>query len=154
MSKTSSAIFQGAVWVLLLGQLSQADSPVPVTRMDIFVTAEQPIKRLDTFVAKHPDITLHVHTLDAIENLEDELSNGLPGGLREAKRLVLTRLQQLSRDKRAQLKHSAASIATALHYGVVKYPAIVFDAEFVVYGLTDPVLALMRYGRWRLAEAS
>ncbi len=154
MSKTPSAIFLSAVLVVLLGQLSQADSAVPVTRIDVFVTAEQSVKRLDTFVAKHPDITLHVHTLDAIENLEDELSKGLPADPREAKRLALDRLKQLSKDTRYQLEHAATAIATALHYGVVKYPAIVFDAEFVVYGVTDPVLALRHYHRWRLVEAS
>ena len=154
MSKISSAILLGALLVLLLGQLSQADSAVPVRRMDVFDTAEQTVKRLDTFVAEHPDIILHVHTLDAIENLEDELSKGLPRDAREAKRLALMRLKQLSKETRYQLEHAATAIATALHYGVVKYPAIVFDAEFVVYGVTDPVLALRHYRRWRLAEAS
>ncbi len=154
MSKTSSAILPGAVLVLLLGQLSQADNPLPVRRMDVFVTAEQSVKRLDTFVARHPDITLYVHTLDAIEKLEDELSKGLPADPREAKRLALIRLKQLSKDTRHQLEHAATSIATALHYGIVKYPAIVFDAEFVAYGVTDPVLALRLYHGWRLAEAS
>ena len=156
MSKTSNAIFLSVVLALLLGvaQLSQADDGALATRMDVFITANQPIKRLDVFVLRHPDIALRVHTLDAIESLEDNLSRGLPADPHLAKRLALVRLKQLSKDTRAQLQHSATAIATALHYGVEQYPAIVFDAEFVVYGLTDPFRALEHYQRWRLAEAS
>jgi len=156
MSKPSNQIFLGAVFALLLGlgERSQADNPVSASRMDLFITADQPIKRLDAFVLRHPEITLRIHTLDAIETLEDELSRGLPADPQRAKRLALARLQQLNKDTRSQLEHSATSIATALHYGVERYPAIVFDAKFVVYGLTDPLRALEHYRRWRLAEAS
>ncbi len=95
-----------------------------------------------------------MHTLNAIETLEDELSRGLPADPDQAKRLALGRLQQLSTHNRSQLQHAATSIATALSYGVKKYPAIVFDGEFVVYGLSDPFRGLEHYRRWRLAEAS
>jgi len=154
MSKTSNAIFLGAMLALLLGELSNAENLISAARMDVFITANQPIDRLEAFVLRHPEVTLRVHTLDAIENLEDVLSQGLPADPREAKRLALARLKRLSKDNRAQLQHSATAIATALHYGVDQYPAIVFDAEFVVYGLTDPYRALEHYRRWRLAEAS
>ena len=156
MSKPSNPILLGAVLALLLGvaQPSQADKGASATRMEFFITADQPIERLDAFVLRYPDIELRVHTLDAIENLEDELSTGLPADPRSAKRLALARLTHLSKDTRAQLQHAATSIATALHYGIEQYPAIVFDAEFVVYGLTDPFRALEHYRRWRLAEAS
>ena len=156
MSKPSNATFLGAALALLLGvaQLSLADSPASAKHMDIFITTDQPVERLDAFVAKHPKITLRVHTLNAIENLEDELSQGLSANPQQAKRLALTRLKQLSKDTRAQLQHSATSIGTALHYGVEQYPAIVIDHEFVVYGLTDPIRALQRYRRWRQSAAS
>ena len=52
-----------------------------------------------------------------------------------------------------QLEHSATSLSKALHYGVEKYPAIVFDGELVVYGLTDLTLALTQYRRWQSGEA-
>ncbi len=152
MSKTLSAILLGAVSVLLLGQVSQVDSAVPATRMDVFITADQAIQQLDSFVAKHPDITLRIHTLDAIETLKAKLSKGLPADPHEANRVALSRLRQLSKEDRAELEHAATSIATAVNYGVMKYPAIVFDSEFVVYGLTDPVSALAHLQRWRRAE--
>ena len=154
MSETSKAIFFSAVLVLLLGELSQAEQLPPATRMDIFTSSDLPIKRLHGFVLRHPEIALRVHTLDAIERFEDDLSQGLPADPYRAKRLALGRLQQLSTHNRTRLQHAATSIATALSYGVKKYPAIVFDGEFVVYGLSDPLRALEHYRRWRLAEAS
>ena len=152
MSETSKAIFFSAVLVLLLGELIQAEQLPPATRMDIFTSSDSPIKRLNGFVSRHPKIRLHVHTLDAIETLEDELSQGLPADPQQAKRLALGRLQQLSTHNRSQLQHAATAIATALSYGVTKYPAIVIDGEFVVYGLSDPLRALEHYRRWRPAE--
>ncbi len=154
MSSTPNAFILSAVLVLLLAELSQADKLITAARMDIFTTSNLPIKRLNGFILRHPEIALHVYTLDAIETLEDDLSRDLPSDPQQAKRLALRRLQQLSRHNRSQLQHAATSIATALSYGVKKYPAIVFDGEFVVYGLSDPLRALEHYRRWRPAEAS
>jgi len=154
MSKPPIAIFLGVMLALLLAELTYAENPILAARMDVFITANQPIERLDAFVSRHPEVTLRVHTLDAIENLEDMLSQGLPAEPHGAKRLALARLKQLGKDTREQLQQSATAIATALQYGVEQFPAIVFDTEFVVYGLTDPFSALKVYQRWRLAEAS
>ena len=154
MKKPSVLVPICAVIVLLLGEQSQADDLLPVTRMDLFITTGQATNRLDTFAAKHPEITLRVHILDAIENFEGELSRGLPRDPREAKSLALSRLKQLSKDKRAELEHAGTSIATAVHYGVMKYPAIVIDGEFVVYGLSGPLSALEHFRHWHSAKAS
>ncbi len=154
MSRTPNAFILSAVLVLLLAELSQAEQMPPAAHMDIFTTSNQPIKRLNVFVLRHPEIALRVHTLDAIERFEDDLSQGLPADPQQAKRLALGRLQQLSTHNRTQLQHAATSIATALSYGIKKYPAIVFDGEFVVYGLSDPLRALEHYRRWRLPVAS
>jgi integrating conjugative element protein (TIGR03757 family) len=154
MKKPFSAISLFVVLALLLIEPSHAAKPARITRIDVFITADQLINRFDAFVAKHPEITVRVHTLDAIENLKDELSTGLPRDPREAKRVALSRLKQLSKNKRAELEHAATSIATALAYGVTQYPAIVFNSEFVVYGLSDPLPALEHFQRWHLAKAS
>ena len=154
MNRPSNTISACVVLALLFGELSQADEPAPATRMDVFVTANETGEQLDAFVMKHPEISVRVHTLDAIENLEDELSKGLPGDPRAAKRLALSRLKRLAKDKRAELEHAGTSIAIALHHGVMKYPAIVFENEFVVYGIHDPYRALEYFHHWRLAEGS
>jgi integrating conjugative element protein (TIGR03757 family) len=154
MKKPFLAVSLFVVLALLLVESSHAGKPAPTRRIDVFITADQTINRFDAFVANHPEITVRVHTLDAIENLKDELSAGLPRDPREAKRVALSRLKQLSKNKRAELEHAATSIATARAYGVIKYPAIVFNSEFVVYGLSDPLPALEHFQRWHLAKAS
>ena len=154
MKKPFSAISLFVVLALLLAEPSHAAKPGPITRIDVFITADPAIKHFDAFVAGHPEITLRVHTLDAIENLKDELSTGLPRDPREAKRVALSRLKQLSKNNRAELEHAATSIATALSYGVIQYPAIVFNSQFVVYGLSDPLPALEHFQCWHLAKAS
>ena len=142
--------------LFVLGQVSQADKRTALTptRIEIFTTVVQPISAIDTFVGNHPEIDVHIHPLDAIEQLEDRMSQGLPADPDKAQRIVLERLQRLSKGARRQLEHSAKSLTKAVQYGVAKYPAIVFDGELVVYGLTDLSLALRQYRRWRAGEAS
>ncbi len=154
MKKPFLAISLFVVLALLLVESSHAGKPARTTRIDVFITADQMINRFDAFVAKHPEITVRVHTLDAIKNLKVELSTGLPRDPREAKRVALSRLKQLSKNRRAELEHAATSIATALAYGVMKYPAIVFNSEFVVYGVSDPFSALEHFQRWHRAKTS
>ena len=46
--------------------------------------------------------------------------------------------------------HSAATgLAKALQYGVERYPAVVFDGEVAIYGVTDIREVLQRYQQWR-----
>ena len=97
-------------------------------------------------------IAIQIHEVDAIKGLEDTLSQGLAADPDKAKRLVLERLQQLNNETRSQLEHSATALARAVQYGVEKYPAMVFDGEVVVYGLTDLSVALMHYRLWRSGE--
>ncbi|MCB1718714.1 MAG: DUF1525 domain-containing protein, partial [Candidatus Competibacteraceae bacterium] len=37
----------------------------------------------------------------------------------------------------------------ARELGIDRYPAVVFDSQFVVYGLTDLPAALAHYRRWQ-----
>ena len=51
------------------------------------------------------------------------------------------------------MKHAALGLARAVQYGVDRYPAIVFNATAVVYGVTGLVEAVQRYDAWRGAQA-
>jgi integrating conjugative element protein (TIGR03757 family) len=48
-----------------------------------------------------------------------------------------------------RLENSAKGLAQALHYGIDRTPAIVFDGQAVIYGVTDVDEAIERYTRWR-----
>ncbi|MEA2093693.1 MAG: DUF1525 domain-containing protein [Pseudomonadota bacterium] len=40
-------------------------------------------------------------------------------------------------------------LARALQYGIDRYPAIVFDGQLVVYGVTELGQALHQYYHWQ-----
>ena len=151
-----AAICTSPVLTLLfvLSQVTQAEkwSGMLPTRIEIFTTADQPISAMDTVVQQYPDIVLRVHKLDAIKQTEGKLSEGLPADPDKAERLVLTRLQRLGKTTLGELEQSATSLAKAVQYGVVKYPAIVIDGAFVIYGLTDLAVALTHYRHWQAGE--
>ena len=157
MTRKTAAIKTNAMFTLLfvLSYVTQAEKLVVMTptSIEIFTTIDQPISAINTFVAKHPEIDVRVHKLDAIKQLEGKLSQGLSADPDKAKRLVLRKLQQLGKETRSQLELSARSLAKAVQYGIEKYPAIVFDGEFVVYGLSDLSAALRHYRHWQVGEA-
>ena len=158
VTKRTAAICTSTVLTLLfvLSQVTQAEkwAEMAPTRIEIFTTADQPITAMDTVVQQYPDIVLRVHKLDAIKQTEDKLSEGLPADPHKAERLVLMRLQQLGKTTLSELEHSALSLAKAVQFGVEKYPAIVIDGEFVIYGLTDLAVALTHYRHWQAGESS
>ena len=158
MTKNTAAIHTGTVFTLLfvLSQLTWAEKHMVITprSIEIFTTTDQPIHAIDRLVEKHMHIAIQIHELDAIKGLEYTLSQGLAADPDKAKRLVLDRLQQLDKGTRSQLEDSATALAKAVQYGVEKYPAMVFDGELVVYGLTDLSVAVMHYRLWRAGETS
>ncbi len=154
----TAAICTSTVLTLLfvLSQVAQAEKRTAMapTYIEVFTTADEPITAMDTVVQQYPDIVLRVHSLDAIKRTEDKLSKGLPADPEKAERMVLTRLQQLGKTSHGELEHSATSLAKAVQYGVEKYPAIVIDGEFVIYGLTDLAAALTHYRHWQAGDSS
>ena len=158
MTRNAAAIHASTVFTLLfvLNQLTWAEKQMVMTptSIEIFTTTDQPISAIDRFVEEHRSIGIRIHKLDAIKGLEDTLSQGLSADADKAKRPVLERLQQLNKGTRSQLEHSATALAKAVQYGVEKYPAIVFDGELVVYGLTDLSAALTHYHLWQAGATS
>ena len=60
------------------------------------------------------------------------------------------RLGQVADGSRLDLaRQSAAGLINAAEYGVDRYPAIVFDGNAVVYGVTDIGEALRHYRKWK-----
>lgn len=92
---------------------------------------------------------LHVYELDGIRRIETELSKGLAADPVQSKRIALQRIQQLDEPIRARMKSTAEGLARAIQYGIERYPAIVFDGQTVVYGVTDLTVALAHYQAWR-----
>jgi len=138
------ALFAGVV---------QAGRPVEVHPhlVELFTTIDSPIAgeagiNRQTLLG---ETEFHVYKLDGIRRTEAKLSEGLPADPEQSKRAVLQRFQQLSEADRTRMQRDAMGLAKAMQYGVDRYPAIVFDGQAVVYGVTDVQTALAHYQSWR-----
>jgi integrating conjugative element protein (TIGR03757 family) len=125
--------------------------PLP-TRIVIFTVSDQPIRDLNRFRARHPEVVLRLHRLDTIHQFQERLSVGLPADRNAAKRMVLGRLQDIGKPTRDDLEQGAAALMEAVQSGVEKFPAMVFDDEWVVYGLLDLSTAFSEYRNWQGGE--
>jgi integrating conjugative element protein (TIGR03757 family) len=96
-----------------------------------------------------PTADLQIYNLDGIQRVEAKLSEGLTSDPEQSKRIVPQRFQQLQEEDRAQMQRAAMGLAKALQYGIDRYPAIVFEGEVAIYGVTDIDEALHRYQQWQ-----
>ncbi|MCP5129183.1 MAG: TIGR03757 family integrating conjugative element protein [Pseudomonadales bacterium] len=94
-----------------------------------------------------------VYLIDRIYKLQEELSIELPADSGSAKILALQRFQQLDNQLSTELENAAKGLVQAMQYGIDRYPAIVFDGQAVVYGLTDIYAASQLYQRWQAESA-
>lgn len=94
-----------------------------------------------------------LYTIDRIDQLQQVLSRGLSADPIEAKQEALKRFQSMDAALSHQLESAAKGLAKVLEYGIDRYPAIVFEGEAVIYGVTDLDVATNHYRRWQ-AQAS
>ncbi|MEW8145898.1 MAG: TIGR03757 family integrating conjugative element protein [Candidatus Thiodiazotropha endolucinida] len=139
--------------LILFASAVQAVRPVEVHPylVEIFTTTDVPIVR-EVGINSHAlygQARLYVYELDGIRRTEAILSEGLPTDPEQSKQIVLQQFQQLVQEDRTRMQHTAMGLAKAMQYGVDRYPAIVFDGQAVVYGVTDVQSALAHYRAWR-----
>ena len=94
-----------------------------------------------------------VYVMDRINQLQQALSEDLPRDPENAKRLALQRFQRTDAQLSGELENAAKGLVQAMQYGIDRYPAIVFEGEAVVYGVTDVKVATQIYQRWQVEEA-
>lgn len=97
--------------------------------------------------SRGPDIT--VYEIDGIESMEKDLSIDMPADPEKSKRIALYRIQHMGNQTKTKMQMAAQGLAKAMQYGVDRYPAVVFDGQAVVYGVTDVQTALAHYRTWR-----
>ena len=127
--------------------------PNPPHLIEVFTSAKYPVVETDaTGSGSHlqgPVIT--VYEIDGIQSVERELSLNLPAEPQQSKQIALQRIQNLDEQTRSRMQASATALAKAMQYGIDRYPAIVFDGQAVVYGVTDLQAALAHYQAWQTA---
>ncbi|MEW8025285.1 MAG: TIGR03757 family integrating conjugative element protein [Candidatus Thiodiazotropha sp.] len=142
--RTVLALFAGVI---------QASQPVEVhpRLVEVFTTTDTPIAG-EAGINRQSlrgENEFHVYELDGIRRTEVKLSEGLPADPEQSKRVAQQRFQQLRQEDRTRMQHAAMGLAKAMQYGVDRYPAIVFDGQAVVYGVTDVQTAHTHYRAWR-----
>lgn len=118
--------------------------------IELFTTT-QPLTHINSNLP--PDNSTGVkythYEIDHISQLQRELSRGLPKDTEQAKQLVLQRFQLIDATVSQRLENTAKGLVKALHYGIDRTPAMVFDGQAVIYGVTDVDEATQRYSQWR-----
>ena len=144
------------VWLVSLALFADttfADphAPNPLTVIEVFTSGKFPIRNTDAKGAPHHNqgLDITVYEIEGIQSVERDLSYNLPAAPQPSKQIVLERIQRLDEQTRLSMQSVAMALAKAMQYGVNRYPAIVFDGESVVYGVTDLTAALEQYRAWR-----
>jgi len=90
--------------------------------------------------------TFSIHSLDDVDNFENNLSEGLSSVQEEAIKQVKDTYEKIGKEKMSQLIVKAyKSKMLTLQYRLKKYPAIIFDDRYVVYGEFNLNTALNEY---------
>jgi len=119
--------------------------------VEVFTTADREVQwELEVETRATQNIDIQVYALDGIQRFEAKLSSDLPTDPDQSKQIALQRIQQLDEQTMAAVQNAAVGLAKAMQYDINRYPAIVFDGEAVVYGLTDLSSALDHYRTWRV----
>ena len=128
----------------------RAEIPVPRT-VEVFTSSDRPVNgkvaRLMSAASTQP--RLQVYELDGMHRVEVKLSAILLPDPGQSTQNAVRRIRQLDQADLRRMKHAAAGLVKAMHYGIDRYPAVVFDGRLVVYGLTDLEAAFQRWRSWR-----
>lgn len=94
-------------------------------------------------------VDVRIYELNEILRVEVELTSDLPADPEKSKRMTLQRIQRLDEQIRSRMQSAAHGMAKAMQYGIDRIPAIVFDGQSVVYGVTDLQAAIAYYQTWQ-----
>ena len=122
----------------------------PLSVIEVFTSAQYPIVDTDAKGSgSHvQELEITVYEIDGIQSVERDLSLNLPVETLQSKQIALQRIQSQDEQTWSRMQSVAMALAKAMQYGVDRYPAVVFDVEAVVYGVTDLTVALEQYRAW------
>ena len=150
MSKPKSVVVSAAIVFVTLTILEVSSDDLP--RSIVAITSNQrPIDSVGwnrtSPSESNPGITILI--LDAVQSIQDQLSEGLPNDETLARALVQQKIAEIGRSKlEDELRTAYLPLGTMMAYGLDRYPVIIFDKQAVIYGMTDLSLAINRYRQW------
>ena len=105
--------------------------------------------QLPISVLQKPGLTVTLYDLSAPKHIEQELSAGLSTNP-EAAAKVASQFIQANQEALAQrLMMAYQSHTKAMDYGLTHYPALVFNGQAIIYGVTDVLDGLNRFQTWQ-----
>lgn len=146
LTLSSSLVLRQSICAILGGLVAGHTAAGDPTRIEVFTTATQPVAI--GAAALDRSVTVETAEIDAIARFNNALSDGLASTPETARRQGEQRLRKLDVGMFASLQRAATGLALAVQLGVDRTPAIVFDRQAVIYGVTDLAEALERYRAW------
>lgn len=125
------------LFLALLTSATVAETSGESARIDAFTTSAIDITGIERLQQRLTDSTIDVHRIDGIERIVAMLSGGLSANAEIAERTALSRLNMVGARERELLQQSADALVLAWQYDVRRYPAVVFDGRWVIYGVTN-----------------
>jgi integrating conjugative element protein (TIGR03757 family) len=107
---------------------ASAEAPDADARVEVFTLSTLPLTNVRG---------ASVYYLDGLTLLEQHLSANLPVDAPHAQALVSQRMQALGPQLQSRSRAAAEGLGRAAQLGLQRAPAIVFDGQWAVYGLTD-----------------
>lgn len=86
-----------------------------------------------------------VYYVDGLEQIKRQLSQGLPAQPQQAGDIARQRARAMGANLQAHGMNAGEGIVRAAYYGINRVPAIVFDGQSVVLGVTDVAVARAIY---------
>lgn len=101
-------------------------------------------------VQSHSGSDVSVIKLDAPDQLQMQLFGPLSADPAQATRQAHAAINSPGvRQRQQELARAYAGLTHAWSLGLEKYPAVVFDDKWVVYGTTDTSMAVQRLNAWK-----
>lgn len=127
---------------------------VPRIGLEVFTTSERPVVELapKSATSASSNYTVTVYEIDGLQFIERKLSHDLPTDRGQSQHLAMQRLQRLEEPELRRMRGAAMGLAKAMQYGIDRTPAVVFDGETVVYGVTDVSAAVEAYEAWQMDQ--
>ena len=130
----------------ITGFASYADE-VAVPHSIVVITSDQfPLSGI-TVSGDTPPYQLF--NLDAVDRIEQRLGKNLPADKDKALVLMKQRIVGVGQSQlNTELREAYQALILSMQYGLDRYPAVIFDQQVIVYGVTDLYAATKRYRHW------
>lgn len=160
-SKKLKNMKTGGIFIgLFLSQFSFASDGVegfPNT-MTVITSNDKPVKLensvRDAFALRGIASNFHVYNLDHVEAFETELSRDLPANESLAREMVKQRIATMGQHTlEKNVANAYRGLTTAMHYNIQQFPAVIFDEQYLVLGVSDLSYALEQYRSYMLKHA-